>query len=81
MSWFKNPLDFAEGLLDQVDKRVSSVVGPSSHDGDSEAPAGHATSTGMCCIVRVRVVCMFTTDNLRDSAGELRCTVVQMQNR
>lgn len=47
MSWFKNPLDFAEGLLDQVDKRVSSVVGPSSQDGDSEAPANHALRNGV----------------------------------
>ena len=47
MSWFKNPLDFAEGLLDQVDKRVSSVVGPSSQDGDSEGVTGTTVRPGM----------------------------------
>ena len=58
MSWFKNPLDFAEGLLDQVDKRVSSVVGPSSQDGDSEGVTGTTVRPGMsrsacvCAVVR-----------------------------
>jgi hypothetical protein len=47
MSWFKSPLDFAEGLLDQVDKRVSSVVGSSSHDDDAEAPVTRTSKPGM----------------------------------
>lgn len=52
MSWFKNPLDFAEGLLDQVDKRVSSVVGPSSNEDESERPKPASLPPGMfqrCC--------------------------------
>lgn len=72
MSWFKNPLDFAEGLLDQVDKRVSSVVGPSSHDGDSESPARPPVRPGVYPLVDVCVVHVRTASYASDSASKLR---------
>jgi hypothetical protein len=50
--WFKNPLDFADTLLDQVDKRVSSVVGATSEKNpkftqDAKNAAGATNPTAL----------------------------------
>jgi hypothetical protein len=36
-SWWKSQLDFAEGLLEQVDKRVTSAVQATSKNVDEQA--------------------------------------------
>jgi len=45
-SWWQSQLNFAEGLLDQVDKKVTSAVGNS----DERAPTSFSSDREGACV-------------------------------